>query len=408
MDSPTGSISSTRSASTAFFLTDEAQRIIAVEGPLPLLLGYGHAVKPETLYGQPLTEVVMELHGFQESLAAILRGEEESLILRWLNRQRAEPSPAGSQDGLDSLVDYVNLSVLPWRLGEEQRQGLLCMATDVTQEARAKQMIMQHENEVGLLREQLFHKQSELNAINLELQMAKESRTAFCSLAAHKLRNPLATIYGYLEILAEEDLGDLPPHQTASLRMIHQQTQVMVRSLADLLDAVRIDADRIELILQPTPVQNLADEIESLADLFLSPKNQRLSMEAPVGLPDVLCDSRRVQQMVSHLLQIAGNLSPEGAEIHIGFDAIREQADLQVAITLPTPSLLPLAQMQHLALIGPHESNLFPNQPQDTNIGVYIAESLVELHGGEIWQEVDSHRSAIYFTLPLAIPVPLP
>ena len=83
-----------------------------------------------------------------------------------------------------------------------------------------------------------------------ELDLAK---TEFVSTVSHELRTPLTSITGYLEMLLEEALGELTPHQVKALTVIDRNAQRLQLLIGDLLTLSGVDAGAFRLDLAPGP-----------------------------------------------------------------------------------------------------------------------------------------------------------
>lgn len=347
--------------------------------------------------GQSLLAMVPELMGNEEILRAVQTRDIEHLRLESVNRTDAQGNTC-----------YVTLVLRACRLPDCGRDGLLFLVQDVTDHGIVQQELMQRHNELRLLQERLERQNQELAASNTELRLMNEIRSSFISVAAHELRTPLTSIYGFLEMLQESDEDNLTAEQKEHLDWIETSTQRLLVTLNELLDAARIDSDRLELVLRPIPIQQVVEDALFELEPRLSARRQRLDVDMAADLPLALCDPMRMGQVVGHLLSNASKFTPEGGIVAL--------------------QICPAASGEFLCLsvadqgngIEKHEENhLFErfyrgeqvrkNGTAGAGLGLYIARSLVELHGGEIWYESKPGQgSTFYATVPVAIPAPTP
>jgi signal transduction histidine kinase len=206
-------------------------------------------------------------------------------------------------------------------------------------------------------------------------------KSEFLATAAHELRTPMASIYGFAEVLLTQSAD--AESQKEFLGIIHKQSRLMVDILNELLDLARIEARRgkdfkyIELCLQDL----LADVIKA----FQYPVGRAIpEMEAPEQPVALLADSGKLRQALLNVLSNAYKYSPDGGAVRI-------------LVELPQPS----DQNQHVAIhISDHGMGMTAAQSSKvftrfyradtsgrvpgTGLGMSITKEIVEHHKGSI------------------------
>lgn len=233
-----------------------------------------------------------------------------------------------------------------------------------------------------------------------EAQTANEaSRTKDESISflAHEMRTPLTTIKGYATALLMEDARFDAAAQREFLEQIDRECDTLIRLIEDLLESSVLDAGRLELERQPLRmrplVQQVADEIR------LTAPRHRLLVEIPRDLPLVEVDAGRLVQVLRNLLENAVKYSPQG-----GLIVVRGE-------TRPTEVVISVAD-QGVGIAPEHLNRLFEKYFRvksgatratiGSGLGLPIARSIVEAHGGRIWAESQPGQGSIfYFSLPL-------
>jgi signal transduction histidine kinase len=341
--------------------------------------------------GRRLTDVVPELVGAEEALADILMGELPRFQIPWVNRDESDLGPA-----------YLTMIDIPNRDVTGRITGLVHIIQDVTEMGLLEQRVTQQRNDLRLLEEELRGKNMRLEAINAELRHLDDMKSAFVSIAAHELRTPLASITGYLEVLLDGDAGTLMPQQADYLRIIDSSARRLLYITNQLLDTTRIEAGRIELVLQPTDLVRLVENVAEEQARRINARQQRITLRAQLGLPLTLCDNVRATQILGNLLDNASKYSPQGATITISLARATEEGFVQVAVA---DQGIGIAEDDCSGLYHPFwraGSAALTGAP-GTGLGLYIARSLVELHGGRIWfDSVPGRGSTFYVTFPSA------
>ena len=378
----------------AYALVDREWVVQDVYGDPVILWGVHGQGTP---VGQSLLSLVPELASNEEAVSAVQTGGIEHLRLESVNRADAQGN-----------TSYVTLVLRACRLPETGVDGLILLAQEVTEYGVVQQELMQRHNELRLLQQRLEQQNLELAASNTELRLMNEIRSSFISVAAHELRTPITSIYGFLELLQDSGSENLTAEQQEHLEWIEASTQRLLATLNELLDAARIDSDRLELVLRPILFQQVVEEALFELEPRLSARRQRLEVDMPADLPQVLCDQTRMEQVVGHLLGNASKFTPEGGAIalQVGSTASGEFLCLSVA---DQGSGIERNEEGHLFERFYRGEQVRKNGTAGAGLGLYITRSLVELHGGEIWYESKPGQgSTFYVTVPVAAPAPIP
>ena len=139
-------------------------------------------------------------------------------------------------------------------------------------------------------------------------------RHEFLSVAAHEIRTPLASVFGYAELLTKRKLA--PAKQQALLGIIHRQAGHLVTLIHELLDLSRLEARRgMDFNRQRCTMASLVSH--ALAD-WAMPDDPRTVVCGPLHEDtSVWVDPDKVRQAVVNLLSNAFKYSPEGGDIAI-------------------------------------------------------------------------------------------
>ena len=218
-----------RGSTVAYATVDSALTVVSIEDPGGLW-GPAGAVQP----GMPLAELAWELAGNRPAIEALRRGLEPSI----------EHELVAREDSRGAVV-YQRTLLTPDGDG-----GLLYIAQDVTSQGEERQRLVQSRNDLRLAEAQLASAVLRLQMVNADLQRLTDLRSVFVSVTAHELRTPLAIITSYADLLAEGIQGTLEPDQLASVATIRSSAQLLLEIANNLLDLTRIEAGRMELILQ--------------------------------------------------------------------------------------------------------------------------------------------------------------
>jgi GAF domain-containing protein len=225
-------------------------------------------------------------------------------------------------------------------------------------------------------------------------------KSEFISTVAHELRTPMTSIKGYTDLILMGTVGAVSDMQTQFLTVIKNNADRLSVLVADILDLSRIETGRIQLNRRYVAISDLVQDVVSSLANQITAKDQTLSVAVADDLPDVKLDRDRIIQVLTNLVSNANKYTPEGGSIGI---SARVDGPLLVVAVRDTGYGISEADLEKL-----FETRFFrANNPNvqfvsGTGLGLVIARSLVEMHGGRIWAEsVVEEGSTFTFTIPL-------
>ncbi|MBP6965557.1 MAG: GAF domain-containing protein [Armatimonadetes bacterium] len=235
-----------------------------------------------------------------------------------------------------------------------------------------------------------------------ELRNIERMKTAFVSTVSHELRTPLTSIKGFISTLLADVEGYYDGDtQREFYTIIDTECDRLTRLISDLLNVSRIEAGRA-LDLNPKEVE-LYSLVEKVISVQRSYTNKHeLKVELEEGIPTIIADEDKVDQILTNLTNNAIKYSPKGGEVTIR----GSYADGFVTLSVTDQGMgIP---KEHIAKVFDrfHRiDNRDTRQVGGTGIGLYLVKHLVEAHGGKIWIESEvGQGSSFIFTLPLKPP----
>jgi signal transduction histidine kinase len=364
----------------AFALVDRDLNVVKVDGALSAFDDLD-----ASCVGHPLVDLAPEFVGCEDVLIDILDGGLTQFQLAKVNRET---------DSGETV--YVDLTELPYRDASGQIGGLIHVVQEVTETGLLEQQLSQQRNELQLLQRALRQRNVELAAANTELKRLDDLKSQFVSVAAHELRNPLTAILGYVEMFLDEDLGPLLDKQRETIGIVYGASRRLLAITNDLLDVTRIETGRIELVLRPTDLGALVGRVVAEYDTQRTEKGQQLDLELDSGLPLALCDETRASQIVGNLVSNAIKYTGRGGRIAVRLERAEEEGFLLVSVSDTGMGLSAEDQTQLFSRFFRTEGAR-RSGTGGTGLGLYVARSLAEMHGGSIWLESEVGRGSTFY-----------
>jgi len=211
-------------------------------------------------------------------------------------------------------------------------------------------------------------------------------KSEFLSTAAHELRTPMTSIYGFAELLLERDFDEADRREF--LTIIRRQSELTASILNELLDLVRIEERRgKDFVIKRVNARELLREI--VAGFGAPPGRDRPVPPRADGPLWVRADRKKLTQAVSNVLSNAYKYSPPGApvevEVEVDPDPIRGEGDAPAQICIRVSDHGIGMTPAQLARVGERfyradSSGRIPG----TGLGMSIVREIIQLHGGEL------------------------
>jgi len=221
--------------------------------------------------------------------------------------------------------------------------------------------------------------------------------------AAHELRNPLAVLKGFAEMLVYQTArgkgSKLAAWQKEALEEIDEATSRLDKLTEDLLDVTRLQAGRLVLSREPTDLVALT--MRMVTQRQMTTKQHIFTLDTEHSSLLVVVDRARVEQVLTNLLSNAIKYSPQGGPIEL---SLREEAEPHEALLSIRDRGIGIPVGQQARIFGRfvRAENARTSEITGTGLGLYLSRELVERHRGRLWFEsTEGEGSTFFMTLPL-------
>jgi signal transduction histidine kinase len=227
---------------------------------------------------------------------------------------------------------------------------------------------------------------------------ALSHRDDFLGMVSHDLRNLLAGIVLSADILAlhASESAEGKAIATGTRRILLFATR-MKRLVGDLTDVTSLDAGELAVTTAANDGRELVAETVAAFRLLAAEKGIALDGDT-IGAPLLLsCDRDRILQVLANLLGNAIKFTPAGGKVSAAAARVGDDVRFSVTDTGPgIPENLLESVFERFWQAGKDDR-------RGLGLGLYIAKSLVEAHGGRIWAESRlGEGSTFSFTLPIS------
>ncbi len=244
----------------------------------------------------------------------------------------------------------------------------------------------------------------ELQEKNEKLAILNEEKNRFMNMAAHDLRNPIATAISCTDILLHDE-EDLPEETRKEfLKNIEDRLNFSIQLMTELLDVSKIEAGTLKLNLQTYDYIELVKQSVRFNQLVAEYKDITIRSSIDEELIAFVFDRNKMEQVLNNLISNAIKFSHHGSEIQV---RVRRHPDhIETSVI---DQGLGIAEDETPMLFKPFQktSNLPTAGEKSTGLGLAICKKIVEEHDGEITVDsVKGEGSEFTFTIPTLINTP--
>lgn len=207
-------------------------------------------------------------------------------------------------------------------------------------------------------------------------------KSEFLSTAAHELRTPMASVYGFSELLLKRDYDDSTRRDL--LGTIHRQAGALIHLLNELLDLARIEArSGKDFRIARRPLRPIVEQ--TVAALLMPNDARKVEVALPAALPECDVDEEKFQQALTNLLSNAYKYSPGGGTIRL--DAVFDDDGGRVGIRVRDEGLGMTREQLARCFERFYRADTSGNIP-GTGLGLALVKEIMDILGGSV--EIDS------------------
>jgi two-component system sensor histidine kinase BaeS len=231
------------------------------------------------------------------------------------------------------------------------------------------------------------------NQMSLDLERATQARRQMTADIAHDLRSPLSVLSGYAEALSDGKLAGNPEIYD----ILHQETNHLSRLVEDLRLLSLADAGELPLLRQSISPQALLERTVARHAVTAGQHGITFRVAMAPDLPEVNVDVERMSQVLDNLILNAFRYTPTGGEVVLAGSTAAGKVALQIR---DNGSGIAPEDLPHI-FDRFYRGDKARRESGESGLGLAIAKSIIEAHGGQIHAESEPGKGAV-FTISLS------
>jgi len=241
----------------------------------------------------------------------------------------------------------------------------------------------------------------ELQRAYEELKQLDSKKSEFVSVAAHQLRTPLSGLKWSISMIANGDVGPVTKEQKDFLERGLGTTDKIIGIINDLLEIDLLIKDKVSYNIQPTDILPIIKT--AIHDLTPQARRNEITIippRAPKGTKIITeIDDSKISLVIQNLLDNAIKYSEKGGDIEVSISKINTMVQIAIkdgGIGINKEDQETIFERFFRA------SNAVRKVTEGSGIGLFVAKSIIESHGGRIWfDSVENQGTTFFLTIPL-------
>ena len=234
---------------------------------------------------------------------------------------------------------------------------------------------------------------------------ADHAKTRFLATMSHELRTPLNAILGFADVMRQEMFGEVgSPRYRQYLDDIHSAGKYLLGVISDVLDTARIQSGDMRLGDEPLEIGPIIRECLGMVSDRARTGGVAVGAEYAADLPRFRADPVRLRQILTNLITNAIKFTPSGGRVAVRAD-LDDEGRLAISVK---DTGIGMSRDEIIVALTPFGqiANPMTRTHDGTGLGLPLAKTLAELHGGELdIASTPGAGTAVTVTLPARLRV---
>lgn len=224
-----------------------------------------------------------------------------------------------------------------------------------------------------------------------------KQKIEFFTVMAHEIRTPLSLIIAPLEkMLGKKQLDE---ENTAQLQLMEENSDRLLTLVNQLLDFRRIESDIYNIRLEKVELVSLVTSIRDKFSAMTYQKGIDFSVESSAKTIYAMIDPEAVNKIISNLLINASKFARNKVSILIGINEVKKLDEKTITIAVEDDGIgIPESELESIftKFFKVQNKEHYYSNLGGSGIGLALAKSLVEKHGGQLLVESEQNVKTIF------------
>ncbi|MGB9609232.1 MAG: sensor histidine kinase, partial [Minisyncoccia bacterium] len=243
-----------------------------------------------------------------------------------------------------------------------------------------------------------IEQKEELQRLNLELERANRLKSEFLSFASHQLKSPMAVIKGYISLMIDGTIPNVPDQVKDFAFKIKKSIDDLLTLIEEFMDYRKIDENKMDFNFEAVEIVGFIKEIFENYKLIAKERNLEFSFESNISEAKVNIDKIRFAQVIQNLIDNALKYTKQGF-VRVGLN----KKDNNILICVKDSGIGISKELQANLFNQFVREQSIKKEIQGTGLGLYIAKYIIENHKGKIWAESEGENKGSQFCIEIQL-----
>ncbi|MCA9407143.1 MAG: PAS domain S-box protein [Candidatus Omnitrophica bacterium] len=228
-----------------------------------------------------------------------------------------------------------------------------------------------------------------------KIQEVHRMRNDFMAMVSHELKTPLTAIKGSLGIVLDGMAGEMNDEQKDFLVTAKRNVDRLDLLINDVLDFQKLELGRIKFEFQQQNINRTLEEVKAKFAPLAKNKNISLNLDLDEHVPPIVFDKKQIVKVLDHLITNAMKFTHKG-----GITLKSSKCEDLVCIAIEdTGEGIKEEDLDKLFQSFTQIQTGSKRDTGSTGLGLAIAKSIIEKHGGKIWVESTVGTGSVFYFL---------
>lgn len=216
---------------------------------------------------------------------------------------------------------------------------------------------------------------------------------------SHELRTPLAHVKGYVELLIDNQLGEVEPEQLKALSVVRRGTERLENLIEELIEFSTASREGLNLHLEEVAIHEIIEGVLKRSEEKATKAGVELASKVDDGLPSLNVDAQRLSWVLYQLVDNGIKFTPSGGKVSV----IAELRNGRILLNVHDTGIgIPNDRMQEM--FEPfHQLDGSPTRRYGgTGLGLSLVKLILDAHGAELQVESEEGKGS-NFSFPLPV-----
>jgi len=239
----------------------------------------------------------------------------------------------------------------------------------------------------------------DLRDANRELESLDQAKADLVANVSHELKTPLTALRGYLELLAQGDLGSVPPEAERALDVCLKNVRRLSLRIEELVELSRLEKSGVPRLIMDTV--HLGRMLQGVVETMLPRLEEHglvCSLNLATDLPGIAASPEHLERTFLNLLDNAVKFTSPGGVIRVSAEPSAHDGRTGVLVRVADTGVgIPpgeqLRIFDRFYQVDPSARRRYGGM----GLGLALVRSIVEAHRGAVWVNSEVGRGSTFF-----------